>query len=203
MEAEKQTEAQNSRQGEEPAGEPEQGRGEPEAASRPEEDLAYQKLAAEKRELYDRLLRKQAEFDNFRKRMQKEKEEFLQHANADLIRSLLPVLDAFDRALKQRDPTVPGEFYDGMELIYRQLQETLARAGLSSVETEGHVFDPAVHEAVETVTASRYRDREVVEEVQRGYKLKHRLLRPAVVKVAMQPQKGNTGGPPGSSAGPE
>jgi molecular chaperone GrpE len=161
----------------------------PEAGSTLPEDLpaAYQKLLAEKQELYDRLLRKQAELENFRKRMQREKEEFLQHANFDLIRALLPVLDGFDRASRQRDASIPAQFYDGLDLIHRQLLETLGRAGLSIVESKGKIFDPAIHQAVETVEDPQHRDHEIVEELQRGYKLKHRLLRPALVKVAVQP----------------
>ncbi|MGH9359112.1 MAG: nucleotide exchange factor GrpE [Terriglobia bacterium] len=165
-----------------------------EAEQTPAEDLAAtcQKLQAEKQELYDRLLRKQAEFDNYRKRAEREREEFLQQANADLLRSLLPTLDGFDRALKRRDPKVPEQFYQGMELIYRQLSDTLRRAGLASVDSEGLTFDPAVHQAVETVESSKHRHHEVMEELQRGYKLKHRLLRPALVKVAVRSDAGGS-----------
>jgi len=150
------------------------------------EDLAaaYQKVLGEKDELYDRLLRKQAEFENYRKRVQREREEFLQNANADLIRALLPVLDGFERALRHRDVNVPKGFYDGVELIYQELLGVLARAGVTPVEAAGKHFDPHLHQAVETVEAEGYRDQEVVEELQRGYKLKNRLLRPAIVKVA-------------------
>lgn len=112
---------------------------------------AYAKLLAEKRELYDRLLRKQAEIENLRKRTQREKEEFRQHATADLIRTLLPVLDGFERALKQRDPSIPDSFYKGMELIYKELLEVLGRAGLTAIESEGKTFDPHYHQAVESV----------------------------------------------------
>lgn len=148
---------------------------------------AYQKVLAEKQELYDRLLRKQAEFENFRKRIQREREDLLAHAAADLIRALLPVLDGFDRALKHRDVRVPEQFYQGMELIQRELFEVLSRAGLTPVETAGKGFDPHFHQAVETVEVPGARDQDIVEEVQRGYMLKHRLLRPATVKVAKAP----------------
>jgi len=163
-------------------------RGTPELAA----DLAaaYQKLRAEKDALYDRLLRKQAEMENLRKRMQREKDEFLQHAAADLIRALLPTLDGFERALKQRDASVPAQFYQGMELIYGDLLDVLKRAGLAQLETVGKTFDPHLHQAVETVAASEYRDQEIVEEFQRGYKLKQRLLRPAIVKVAVPSPEG-------------
>lgn len=159
------------------------------AVAAPQDDsdvAAYKKSLAEKEELQDRLLRKQAELENVRKRLQKEKEDFVQHANADLIRSLLPTLDGFDRALKHRDAGVAPQFYEGLELIYRQMMDVLGRAGLAPVETEGRIFDPHLHQAVETVESTGQRDHEIVEELQRGYKLKHRLLRPAIVKVAVE-----------------
>ena len=151
---------------------------------------AYEKALAEKKDLYDRLLRKQAELENFRKRTQKEKEELRQFAGEDLIRSLLPTLDGFERALQHRDESVPAVFYQGLELIYRELCEVLGRAGLATVDTAGQLFDPYLHQAVETVEAAGRRENEIVEELQRGYKLKNKLLRPAIVKVAV-------GGKPG------
>jgi molecular chaperone GrpE len=153
---------------------------------------ACHKLRAEKDALYDRLLRKQAELENFRKRTQRDKDDFFQHATADLIRALLPTLDGFERALKQREAGVPAQFYQGMELIYRDLLEVLKRAGLSPLETVGKTFDPHLHQAVETVTASEHRDQEIVEEFQRGYRLKQRLLRPAIVKVALASPQGKS-----------
>ncbi|MGH9402187.1 MAG: nucleotide exchange factor GrpE [Terriglobia bacterium] len=167
-------------------GEAKQGEG-----AKPPEDLAaaYQKLLAEKQEFYDLALRARAELENFRKRTQREKEEFLQHANADLMRALLPALDGFDRALKHRDPKTPAKVYEGLDLIHRQLLETLGRAGLKAVEAEGETFDPNLHQAVETVESDERRDQEIVEELQRGYKLKSRLLRPAIVKVAVHSKK--------------
>jgi molecular chaperone GrpE len=150
---------------------------------------AFQKSVAEKQELYDRLLRKQAELENFRKRVQREKEDYLQLATIDLIRALLPVLDGFDRALRQRDPGVPKSFYEGIELIHQEMLGVLGRAGVTPIEAAGKLFDPHLHQAVETVEAEGHRDQEVVEELQRGYKLKHRLLRPAIVKVAATPAR--------------
>jgi len=146
---------------------------------------AYEKVLAEKNDLYDRLLRKQAELENFRKRTQKEKEDLRQHAAEDLVRSLLPTLDGFERALQRRDESVPPAFYQGLELIYRELREVLGRAGLAPLETAGHLFDPYLHQAVETVNAPGRRENEIVEELQRGYKLRNKLLRPAIVKVAV------------------
>jgi molecular chaperone GrpE len=160
------------------------------APSAPPTAEGYEKLSAEKKDLYDRLLRKQAELDNFRKRVQKEKEEFRQHAAEDLIRSLLPTLDGFERALSHRDESVPESFYQGLELIYRELREVLGRAGLVPIETAGKLFDPHLHQAVETVEAPGHREHEIVGELQRGYKLRHRLLRPAIVKVAVAARPG-------------
>ena len=146
----------------------------------------HEKVLAEKKELFDRLLRKQAELENVRKRSQREKEEFRQLATEDLIRSLLPTLDGFERALGQRDASTPEVFYKGLELIYKELREVLGRAGLEPVETRGKLFDPHLHQAVETVESNSHRDQEIVKELQRGYKLRHRLLRPAIVRVAVK-----------------
>jgi molecular chaperone GrpE len=148
---------------------------------------ANEKLKGEIAVLYDRLLRKQAELDNFRKRTQRERDEFRQIANESLIRELLPVLDGFERALKQRAPAVPETFYQGMELIHRQLLDVLGRAGMEPMETSGQLFDPHYHQAVETVEDPDRRDQEIVEELQRGYMLNRRLLRPAIVRVAVKP----------------
>jgi molecular chaperone GrpE len=157
------------------------------------EDLggAYRKLLTEKQELYDRLLRKQAEFDNFRRRTDREKEDLLKHAAGDLIQSLLPALDGFERALKQRNPNVPAEFYKGVELIQGELVDVLRKAGLDPLDTVGATFDPHLHQAVETIESAKHRHHEIVEELQRGYKLRQRLLRPAIVKVAVAPSSGD------------
>jgi len=144
-----------------------------------------QQLQAENLKLYDRLLRTQAELDNSRKRMQREKEEFLKQANADLVRALLPSLDAFERALKDRDQRVPDGFYKGMELIYGGLLRVLERAGLARIEALGHTFDPHLHQAVETVKDELRRDQEIVEELLPGYTFRQQLLRPSMVKVAV------------------
>jgi molecular chaperone GrpE len=148
---------------------------------------AYRQLLNEKKELFERLVRKQAELENVRKRVEREKEDFLQHATMGLIRALLPTLDALERGLKQREESIPEKFYAGMELIHRELLDVLNRAGLAAVESEGKAFDPHVHQAVETVETEEFEDQAVVEELQRGYKLKQRLLRPAIVKVAVAP----------------
>src|SRR3989441_12174054 len=155
-------------------------KGEPpgEASAAPVQELppdlpaAYKNLLAEKRELYDRLLRKQAELENYRKRVQREKEEFLQHATADLIRALLPALDSFERALKHRNADVPEQFYHGMELIYRDLLEVLSRAGLTPIDTAGEKFYAPLPQAPETAPPPRPRDHANPGELHRRDKLK-------------------------------
>jgi molecular chaperone GrpE len=153
------------------------------AASGPEAEL--QKLKAERDSLLDRFARAQAEFDNARKRAAKEQQDFRDYAAADSIKSLLPVMDSFERALQVKSE--PGDFRSGVELIYKQLQDALAKLGVRAIPARGEPFDPHVHEAIEMVETTEAADHEVIEELQRGYKLKDRLLRPAMVKVAKNP----------------
>jgi molecular chaperone GrpE len=142
-----------------------------------------QKLRSERDTLLDRLARMQAEFDNARKRAAREQQEFRDFATADAIKALLPALDSFERALRAPD-TRANEFRNGVELIYKQLQDALTKLGVRPVPAKGEPFDPRVHEAIEMVDTNEVPDHHVVEELQRGYKLKDRLLRPAMVKVA-------------------
>jgi molecular chaperone GrpE len=154
------------------------------ATASPASDTAdgIRKLEAEKRSLMDQLLRKQAEFDNFRKRAQREKEEFLQYALFDAVKSLLPILDGFELAIGAEGG---GEDYrKGVELIYQQLRTALRKLGLKEIETKGRQFDPSMHEAVSTLETVQYPDHEIVDELQKGYFFKERLLRPAMVQVA-------------------
>ncbi len=102
---------------------------------------------------------------------------------ADVVKSLLPILDSFERAL-QAPSSNPGEFRSGVELIYKQLQDALAKLGLRPIPAKGEPFDPHLHQAVEMVETTEAEDRQVLEELQRGYKFKDRLLRPAMVRVA-------------------
>ncbi len=144
-----------------------------------------QKLKAERDTLLDRLARAQAEFENARKRAAKEQQDFRDFATADAIKALLPVIDSFERALRAKSE--PGDFRSGVELIYKQLQDALAKLGVRAVPAKGEQFDPHYHEAIEMVETSDAADHEVLEELQRGYKFKDRLLRPAMVKVAKNP----------------
>lgn len=151
--------------------------------ARPSEGSPLETLRAERDSLVDRLARLQAEFENARRRMAQEQQNFREYASADTIKTLLPVLDSFERAL-QIGAAEKSEFQDGIELIYRQLQDALAKLGLRPVRAKGEVFDPHLHEAVEMVDTTEANDHEVLEELQRGYRLKDRLLRPAMVRVA-------------------
>ena len=144
-----------------------------------------QKLKAERDSLLDRLARAQAEFENARRRAAKEQQDFRDFALADTIKTLLPVLDSFDRAMQVKSG--PGDFRSGIELIHKQLLDTLAKLGVHAVSAQGQPFDPRYHEAIEMVETSDAPDHEVIDELQRGYKLKDRLLRPAMVRVAKNP----------------
>jgi len=142
-----------------------------------------QKLRAERDMLMDRLARLQAEFENARKRAAREQQEYRDYAVADAIKLLLPILDSFERAL-QSAPKQAGEFKNGVELIYKQLQDALAKLGVQPIPATGQLFDPHLHQAIEMVETDDVPDHQVVDELQRGYKLKERLLRPAMVRVA-------------------
>ena len=146
-----------------------------------------QKLRAERDSLLDRLARAQAEFDNARKRAIKEQQEFRDYALADAIRSLLPAMDSLERALQVKSDA--AELRSGVELIYKQLQTALAKLSVNAIASKGEPFDPHYHEAIEMVETTDAPDHQVIEELQRGYKFKDRLLRPAMVKVARNPGK--------------
>jgi len=144
--------------------------------------LEAEKLKAEREALLDRLARLQAEFDNARKRAAREQQEFREFAAADVIKNFLPILDSFERALKAGGDST--DFRDGVELIYRQFQDALQKIGVQPILAMGQPFDPRVHEAVEMVDTTEVPDHHVFDELQRGYKYKERLLRPAMVRVA-------------------
>jgi molecular chaperone GrpE len=157
------------------------------AAGEPGRDAELAKLKVERDMLLERLARLQAEFENARKRGLREQQEFREFALADALRALLPVLDSFERALRAHHPA-KAEFRSGVELIYKQLSDALAKLGLQPVPAKGEPFDPHLHEAIEMVDTSDAQDHEILEELQRGYKLKDRLLRPAMVKIARNPK---------------
>jgi molecular chaperone GrpE len=148
-----------------------------------ERDSELEKLKAERDSAIDRLARLQAEFENARKRAAREQQDFREYALADAVKALLPTLDSFERALKASEAE-KSEFRGGVELIYKQLQDALAKLGLRGIPAKGEPFDPHLHQAVEMVDTDEVEDHHVLEELQRGYKLKDRLLRPSMVKVA-------------------
>jgi molecular chaperone GrpE len=148
-------------------------------------EAEFQRLKAERDSLLDRLARAQAEFENARRRAVKEQQDFRDFATVEVIKSLLPVIDSFERALQSKSDA--AEFRSGVELIYKQLQDVLAKLGVRPVAAKGEQFDPHVHEAIEMVETPNAADHEVLEEWQRGYKFKDRLVRPAMVKVAKNP----------------
>ncbi len=157
-------------------------------ATPPEDpEQAVQKLEAEKQELYDQLLWQRAEFENVRKRLDREALEKRRFAEASLVESLLPVLDSFERALASMAESGQEDFVQGAEIIYKQLQDTLTQVGLKSFPAVGQIFDPMYHHAVERVETTDHDDQQIVEVLQRGYLFKDRLLRPALVKVAVRP----------------
>jgi molecular chaperone GrpE len=141
------------------------------------------KLRAERDALLDRLARLQAEFDNARKRAAREQQEFREFAAAEVIKNILPVLDSFERALKAPSGD-SNDLRSGLELIFRQFQDALQKLGVQPIESVGKRFDPRVHEAVEMVDTTEAEDHQVLDEFQRGYNYKGRLLRPAMVRVA-------------------
>jgi molecular chaperone GrpE len=142
-------------------------------------------LAMDKNDLNDRLLRARAEFENARRRSERERSDYLQFAAMDMVKDVLPVLDDFERALKVE--TADSNYAKGVELIYSRLYETLKRLGLEPLDTTGQQFDPNIHQAVERVTTEEAEDQSVLGEFQRGYNFKGKLLRPAMVRVAVKP----------------
>jgi molecular chaperone GrpE len=141
------------------------------------------RLAREKAELLDRLARLQAEFDNARKRSSREQQEFREYAVANAITPLLPILDSLDRAVHFEDASA-ADLHAGVELISKQLLDALGKLGLRVVHAQGEPFDPHQHQAIEMVETDEVPDGHVFDELQPGYKLKDRLLRPAMVRVA-------------------
>ena len=152
-----------------------------------EAESEIKKIKAERDALLDRLARLQAEFENARKRAAREQQDYREFAVADAVKSLLPILDSFERAL-HISANDGNDIRPGVELIYKQLQDTLTKLGVSPIAAKGQPFDPHLHQAIEMVDSEDAEDHQVLEELQRGYKLKDRLLRPSMVKVARNPR---------------
>ena len=146
-----------------------------------------QKLLAEKQDLQNTLVRRQADFENYRKRVEKERQQERHRGAELLIEQVLPVLDAFDRALAGHEGSANAEYRKGFELIRAQLWNALAKQGLQPIETVGKPFDPHLHHAIENVPTAEYPEGTVVGEMQTGYMFHDRVLRPAMVRVATAP----------------
>jgi molecular chaperone GrpE len=145
---------------------------------------AADELRREKDALQDRLLRTAAEFDNYRKRMDRERRELSEYAASDVLLEILPIIDNFERALQAPASADTESFRKGIELIHKQMLDLLRKRGVTTVDALGADFDPNFHQAVIHEASDEHREGEVMQELQRGYMLGDRLLRPAMVKVA-------------------
>ena len=141
-------------------------------------------LKSERDDIYDRLLRKTAEFDNYRKRVERERREHADQSVVDLLTQLLQVVDDFDLALQVAAGEEAAAYRKGVELIHAKLQDVLRRQGVRPIEALGADFDPNVHQAVMHEAGTGHRENEVIAELRKGYMLNDRLLRPSMVKVA-------------------
>lgn len=147
----------------------------------------YDRLKLERDQLFDRIARLQAEFDNARKREQRERSEFRDYATGNVVEQFLPVLDNFELALKSTGSA--DQLRTGVELIVKQMEEALRSLNVQPIETVGSQFDPRIHEAIESVEREDVPDHQVIEEIRRGYRIKERMLRPALVRVASNPNQ--------------
>jgi molecular chaperone GrpE len=162
---------------------------EPKSASLEELEAELERVRNERAAYLDRAARIQAEFENFRKRSGKQQQEFKDYALAGAMTTLLPILDSLDMALNTKAASLE-DFHAGIELIDKQFHDELAKLGVQPVPAQGEQFDPNLHQAVQMVETDEVEDNHVLDELQRGYKLKDRLLRPAMVRVARHPKTG-------------
>ena len=162
-------------------------------------------LATAKTEIYewrDRFMRKSAEFDNYRKRVDREKSEIRTLSQSAILRDLLPILDGFDRAMTffgNGNAGSVGQWLEGIEMLRRQAFDTMTQAGVAPIEAEGKPFDPHLHEALSRMETSDVAEGVIVNEVRRGYMFRDNLLRPSQVIVAVQPVDSNPENQPGNS----
>jgi molecular chaperone GrpE len=160
-----------------------------EAAPAPE-PTGEEKLRAQVAELKDKLLRSQAEWDNSRKRILREKEDSVRYASEALLEKLLPVLDNFEMGMQAAQSATDAKaISQGFEMVLAQLQQVLREAGVEAVDATGHPFDPHRHEALGHQDSDEHPEGHVIFQTRKGYKLKDRLLRPASVFVARKPEK--------------
>ncbi len=146
-------------------------------------DSEREQLVKDKNELQELLQRRQAEFENFRRRVEREKTELYEFASMDAVKTLLPILDDFERSLKVE--STDKEYARGTELIYQRFYDVLKKLGLEPISTKDTLFDHHFHHAVDMVETEEHPDQTILDEYQRGYYFKGRLLRPAMVKVAV------------------
>lgn len=157
----------------------------------PEQLTDLEARAAKAQEHWDRLLRVTADFENFKKRAQREKQEAIRYANESLLEKIMPILDAFEKATSAAQTAGPGDLKalrEGVAMIHAQLKNTLTEAGLEEVDAAGKPFDPTVHEAISQQDSETVADGHVLQQLRKGYKLRERLLRPAMVIVAKHPE---------------
>ncbi len=169
-------------------GDTDAAQGERTAVPNPEINVATAELAAlktERDELKEILVRRQAEFDNFRKRTERERADYMQFAGMDVVRDMLPVLDDFDRALKVECGS--PDYAKGVEMIYNRTFDILKKMGLDPIESVGKAFDPHLHQAIDRFETNDCPDGTVLSEYQRGYNFKGKLLRPSMVRVSVKP----------------
>ena len=160
------------------------------AAESPEALEPQAEKTPEAQEYYERLLRCAAEIENLKKRQEREKSELLQFANENLIKELLPVVDNLERALEHgRQLDAPAPMLEGLELVHQGFLKALTRFGVTPIESVGQPFDPAFHNAVMQEESMEAEDSTILKELQKGYLLQNRLLRPAMVVVARNNQK--------------
>jgi molecular chaperone GrpE len=146
----------------------------------------FDQLKAERDQLLDRLARLQAEFENARKRAERERVEYREYATGNVVEQFLPVVDNFELALKSKGTA--EQLRHGVELIVKQMEEILRQLQVNPIPTVGEAFDPRIHEALGSVEREDLPDQHVAEEVRRGYRLRERLVRPALVRVVHNPK---------------
>jgi molecular chaperone GrpE len=150
-----------------------------------QQDAQLAELKRQAEDNYNNFLRTQADFDNFRRRSRQEKEEFAKYASMKLIEQMLPIIDNMERALAaSKDNKDYDALVKGVEMTFRQLDQLLAEEGLKPVDAVGQPFDPEFHQAIAQVESDEHGEGVVVEQLQKGYLLKDKLLRPAMVKVS-------------------
>ncbi len=149
----------------------------------------FEKVKKERDEYKDKYVRKLAEFDNYRKRIEKEREEYYCYPTADVIKLLLPVIDSLECAMNLECKLEESHIKEGMELIYKQMMDILQSMGLKQISALGEQFDPNIHQAVAREDTTEHENNEVIEEMQKGYIFRDKLLRPAIVKVAIHSEE--------------